>query len=66
MSSEQIAQYHEDGYVIVPGFFDPEEVEPVRIACEEEPSQSLGLCFCSLERQIGRKLKMRSASSKSA
>lgn len=35
--SEQISQYHEDGYVIVPGFFDPEEVEPVRIACEEDP-----------------------------
>lgn len=37
LSQEQITRYHEDGFVIVPGFFDPEEVEPVRKAYEADP-----------------------------
>lgn len=37
LTEEKIAQYHEDGFVIVRGFFDPQEVEAVRIACEEDP-----------------------------
>lgn len=38
LSEEQVAQYHEDGFVIVRGLFDPQEVEPLRLACEEDPS----------------------------
>ncbi len=28
LSQEQVAQYHEDGFVIIPRFFDTEEIEP--------------------------------------
>ncbi|MDJ0515480.1 MAG: phytanoyl-CoA dioxygenase family protein [Trichodesmium sp. MO_231.B1] len=38
LSQEQVAQYHEDGFVIIPKFFDVEEIEPVRKACEEDPT----------------------------
>ncbi|MBO1351999.1 MAG: phytanoyl-CoA dioxygenase family protein [Hormoscilla sp. GUM202] len=38
LSSEQVAKYHEDGFIIVPGFFDLEEIEPVQKACEEDPT----------------------------
>jgi len=40
LTQEEIAQYHEDGFVIVRGFFDPKEVEAVRLACEEDPGIS--------------------------
>lgn len=36
LSQEQIRQYHEDGFIIVPGFFDPEEIETVRKACQTD------------------------------
>lgn len=37
LSPEQIAEYHAEGFVIVRGFFEPEEIEPLRLACEEDP-----------------------------
>jgi len=37
LSQAQVDQYHEEGFVIVSGFFDPEEVEPIRKACEADP-----------------------------
>ncbi|CAD5966594.1 putative phytanoyl-CoA dioxygenase [Planktothrix tepida] len=37
LSPEQIAEYHAEGFVIVRGFFDPEELEPLQLACEEDP-----------------------------
>ncbi|MDB9317674.1 phytanoyl-CoA dioxygenase family protein [Nodularia spumigena] len=37
LTKEQIAQYHRDGYVIIPNFFDIEEIEPIRKACEADP-----------------------------
>ncbi len=36
LSQEQIAQYHENGFVIIPGFFEPEEVEPIHQAMEKD------------------------------
>ncbi|NES06920.1 MAG: phytanoyl-CoA dioxygenase family protein [Okeania sp. SIO2F4] len=38
LSKEQIAQYHEDGFVIVPRFFSFEEIEPVQRACNNNVS----------------------------
>ena len=38
LSAEQIAAFHRDGYVIVPGFFTAEEIEPLRSACLADPS----------------------------
>ncbi|WP_375500149.1 phytanoyl-CoA dioxygenase family protein [uncultured Nostoc sp.] len=37
LSKDQIAQYHNDGFVIIPSFFDPEEVEPIKQALEADP-----------------------------
>lgn len=37
LSKEQITQYHNEGFVIIPGFFDPEEVKPIKQACEADP-----------------------------
>lgn len=34
LSQEQIKQYHEDGFIIVSGFFKSEEIEIVRKACQ--------------------------------
>ncbi len=36
LSQSQIARYHEEGFIHVPGFFDPEEISIIRQACEEE------------------------------
>ncbi|MGB5636669.1 MAG: phytanoyl-CoA dioxygenase family protein [Waterburya sp.] len=38
LSKEQIDQYHEDGFLVVPRFFDPEEVTPLEEACQADPS----------------------------
>ncbi len=38
LSKEQIAKYHEDGFLVVPGFFAPEEVAPLEEACQADPS----------------------------
>ena len=38
LSAEQLAAFHRDGYVIVPGFFTAEEIEPLRSACLADPS----------------------------
>ena len=38
LTQAQIAQYHEDGFVIVRNFFDLEEVEPLRQAYLNDPS----------------------------
>lgn len=37
LTQEQIAQYHEDGFVIVPNFFEPEEIKPLMKACTADP-----------------------------
>ncbi|MGB3401440.1 MAG: phytanoyl-CoA dioxygenase family protein [Microcoleaceae cyanobacterium] len=38
LTPEQIAEYHENGFVIIRGFFEPQEIEPIRIACENDPA----------------------------
>ncbi|MDF5713051.1 MAG: phytanoyl-CoA dioxygenase family protein [Rhizonema sp. NSF051] len=37
LSPEQMTQYHQEGFVIVPKFFDIEEIEPVQRALEDNP-----------------------------
>ncbi|MEA5536954.1 phytanoyl-CoA dioxygenase family protein [Crocosphaera sp. XPORK-15E] len=37
LSSTQIAQYHTEGFVMIPNFFDPEELEPLRLECDQDP-----------------------------
>jgi hypothetical protein len=36
LSGEQIARYHQDGYVLVPAFFDAEEIDLLRRAARED------------------------------
>src|SRR5271168_1558995 len=38
LTADQIAAFYCDGYVIVPGFFSKEEIEPLRLACLADPS----------------------------
>ncbi|MDE8654600.1 phytanoyl-CoA dioxygenase family protein [Novosphingobium album (ex Liu et al. 2023)] len=38
LSPSQIESFYGDGYVIVPGFFSQEEIEPLRLACEVNPT----------------------------
>ena len=38
LSTEQVTQYHKEGFVIVPKFFDLEEIEPVQRALEDTPN----------------------------
>lgn len=38
LTAEQIAAFYRDGYVIVPGFFSQDEIEPLRSACLADPS----------------------------
>jgi ectoine hydroxylase len=38
LSQAEIAQYHNDGYVLLPGFFTAEEIEPLRRSCLDDPS----------------------------
>ncbi|MDY6806720.1 MAG: phytanoyl-CoA dioxygenase family protein [Cyanobacteriota bacterium] len=38
LSPEQIKRYHEDGFVIIRKFFDPEEVEPVQKLIAKDPA----------------------------
>src|ERR1700761_6877551 len=38
LSASQIAAFNRDGFVIIPGFFSPEEIEPLRQACLDDPS----------------------------
>ena len=38
LSQDEIAQYREDGYVRLPGFFAVEEIEPLQRACHADPS----------------------------
>ena len=37
LTAEQIAQFHKDGFVMIRGLFDPEEIEPLRNACIADP-----------------------------
>ncbi|WP_204103384.1 MULTISPECIES: phytanoyl-CoA dioxygenase family protein [Spirulina sp. CCY15215] len=39
LTQEQINRYHRDGFVIIPGFFKAEEVEPLQDSLEKETSQ---------------------------
>jgi hypothetical protein len=36
LTAEEIATFNRDGFVIVRGFFSPEEIEPLRLACLED------------------------------
>ena len=38
LSDEQIASYRRDGVLQIPGFFDAEELEPLRQACRQDPT----------------------------
>ena len=38
LSIEQVAAYHRDGYLHLPGFFSPEEIAPCREAIARDPS----------------------------
>lgn len=37
LTQEQISQYHNDGYLIVPNVFDLGELEPLQKACKNDP-----------------------------
>jgi len=37
LSPSQVKQYCEDGFIIIPKFFDPEEIEPVQKLLAEDP-----------------------------
>lgn len=37
LNADQIEQFHRDGYIIIRNFFDLEEIEPIRKACEADP-----------------------------
>tara|TARA_B100000676_G_scaffold311811_1_gene383201 strand:+ start:23239 stop:24108 length:870 start_codon:yes stop_codon:yes gene_type:complete len=38
LTPDQIVAYHRDGYVVVPGFLDAEEIAPLQCAIREDPS----------------------------
>ncbi|MBT9317713.1 phytanoyl-CoA dioxygenase family protein [Leptothoe spongobia] len=38
LSREQIQQYHDDGFLVIPGLFDPDELTPLEQACQADPS----------------------------
>ena len=38
LSSAEISEYHNNGYVIIKNLFKEEEIQPIRKACEEDPS----------------------------
>ncbi|HEY2112613.1 MAG TPA: hypothetical protein VGH25_12890 [Dongiaceae bacterium] len=37
LTPEQIAAYHRDGYLVLPGFFALDEIEPLASACLADP-----------------------------
>ncbi|NEO91764.1 MAG: phytanoyl-CoA dioxygenase family protein [Moorea sp. SIO3G5] len=37
LSPEQINQYHQDGFIIIPKFFDPEEIAPLQKLLAQDP-----------------------------
>ena len=37
-SDKQIETYHRDGMLRIPGFFETEEIKPIRRACREDPT----------------------------
>ncbi|MEQ8383812.1 MAG: phytanoyl-CoA dioxygenase family protein [Coleofasciculus sp. A1-SPW-01] len=37
LSVEQVNQYHEDGFIIIPQFFESEEIEPLQRLLENDP-----------------------------
>ncbi len=43
LSSGEVARYQADGLIVVPGFFAPEEVEPLRAALHADPSVGGGV-----------------------
>ncbi len=43
LTQNEIAQYHENGYVIVHGLFDTEEVKLVQAVCQSDPNLSNSL-----------------------
>jgi ectoine hydroxylase len=40
LTDEEVASYHEDGFVIIPGLFTPEEVRPLSDALSHDPTMS--------------------------
>ncbi len=38
LTATQIEAYHRDGFLYIPGFFDPEELAPCLDALENDPS----------------------------
>jgi len=38
LSNEQISDYLRDGVLRIPGFFDAKELEPLRQACQQDPT----------------------------
>ena len=38
LTPDQIVAYHRDGYLVVPGFFDADEIAPMQRALEDDPS----------------------------
>jgi hypothetical protein len=38
LSGAEIAAFHRDGYVSLPGFFSGAEIEPLRRACLDDPT----------------------------
>ena len=43
LCADQVARYHADGLIVVPGFFAPAEVEPLRTALHADPSVGGGV-----------------------
>ena len=37
LSPEQVARYHENGFVVIPSFFEIEEIKPLQQAFEKDP-----------------------------
>lgn len=38
LTQDQIDSFYRDGFVIVPGFFSPEEIQPLHDACKADPT----------------------------
>ena len=43
LRADEVARYHTDGLIVLPGFFAPEEVEPLRTALHADPSVGGGV-----------------------
>jgi hypothetical protein len=48
LGADALARYREDGLIVVPGFFAPEEVAPLRAALHADPVVGGGV-FASMD-----------------